>query len=262
VIELRSARSRWAAQIVATLLVLPFAFPLAAAVRVSLSGEGWANYRAVLSRPELPGFFRNSLLIAAGTVALTYAATMLAAYAFARLHVHGREIMFYVMLAALTLPPSALIIPLFITVQRVGLLDTYWAVILPLVALSVPLNVLLARGFMASLPVEVFDAASIDGAGPWLTFRHVVLPLSRPISAVVVVWSFLAAWNEYLMPLLFLQDPAKQTITQIPQFFAAQYNSDYTKIVAGTILIALPTVAVYLLLQRFFERGITAGAVK
>jgi ABC-type glycerol-3-phosphate transport system permease component len=166
------------------------------------------------------------------------------------------------MLAALTLPPSALIIPLFITVQRIGLLDTYWAVILPLVALSVPLNVLLARGFMASLPVEVFDAASIDGAGPWLTFRHVVLPLSRPISAVVVVWSFLAAWNEYLMPLLFLQDPAKQTITQIPQFFAAQYNSDYTKIVAGTILIALPTVAVYLLLQRFFERGITAGAVK
>ena len=261
-IETRTRAARWLLQVLLTLLVVPFAFPLAAAVRASLSGEGWANYVAVLTLPELPSFFRNSLIIAALTVALTYACTMCAAYSFARLRLWGRELIFYGLLAALTLPPAALTVPLFITVQELGLLDTYAAVVAPLVALSIPFNVLLARGFLASLPTEIFDAAHVDGCGPWLTFRHVVLPLSRPISAVVVVWSFVTAWNEYLLPLLFLQDADRQTVTLVPQFFSAQYNSDYTKIIAGSIIIALPTVLVYLLLQRYFERGLTAGAVK
>ena len=172
------------------------------------------------------------------------------------------EALFYVMLLALTMPSAALTVPLYITVQRIGLLDNYLSVILPLVALAIPFNVLLARAYVAGLPEELFEAAKLDGCGTLRTFWYLVLPLTRPISAVVVVWTFVASWNEYLLPLLFLQSPDKQVITQLPQFFTSQYGSDQAKIIAGAVVVALPTVIVYLALQRFFERGLTAGALK
>lgn len=261
-LEIRGTLRRVLAQVALTLLVLPFAFPLVAMVQGSLGGDGFGNYAAVLALPELRLFFRNSLVIAAGTVALAYACTMLAAFAFAKLQLRWKEVLFYVMLLALTMPSAALTVPLYITVQRIGLLDNYLSVILPLVALAIPFNVLLARAYVAGLPEELFEAAKLDGCGTLRTFWYLVLPLTRPISAVVVVWTFVASWNEYLLPLLFLQSPDKQVITQLPQFFTSQYGSDQAKIIAGAVVVALPTVIVYLALQRFFERGLTAGALK
>jgi raffinose/stachyose/melibiose transport system permease protein len=261
-IETHSRRGRLLLQLGTTLLILPFVYPLVTMVQVSLSGEGWANYGAVLSRPELPGFFRNSVMIAGGTVLLTYAATMLAAFAFAKLKMRFKEFFFYLILATLTLPVAALTVPLFLTVYRLGLFDTIWAVVLPLTALNLAFNVLLARGFISRLPDELLEAARIDGANTLRIFWSVILPLTRPISAVVVVWSFVSAWNEYLLPLLFLQTLGQQPVTLIPSFFSGQYSSDQTKIAAASVIIALPTVLVYLTLQRFFDRGITAGAVK
>ena len=242
----------FAPQIMLTVLVLPFTLSLMAMVKVSLSGEGWQNYAAVLRLPEFPRAFLNSVLLALAVVVVTYVTTMLAAYGFARLKLPMGEFFFYAILATMTLPGAALMVPLFIVVQNAGLLDSLWAVIIPLVALVLPLNVLLARNFVAGLPREVFEAATIDGCGTLRIFRYIVLPLSRPISAVVVVWSFLSAWNEYLLPLLFLQSGDKQTITLMPQYFTSRFGSDQTKIIACTVLIAAPTILV--------ERGMIAGA--
>jgi raffinose/stachyose/melibiose transport system permease protein len=262
-LEFRRLRSRVALQILLTVAIVPFVFPLAVMVGVSATGDGLlANYAAVLSRPELPVFFFNSLRICAGVVLLSYVITMLAAYALAKLPLRGRELSFYLIVGALTLPSAALIVPLFITIRQIGLYNNPLAVILPLAALQTAFNVLIARSFISSIPDEILEAARVDGAGSFSILFRIILPLSRPITAVVIVWSFIGAWNEYLLPLLFLQDTSQQTLTLLPTFFRGQFAADQTKILAASVVIALPTVICYIVFQRFFERGLTAGALK
>lgn len=134
--------------------------------------------------------------------------------------------------------------------------------ILPLAALQVPFGVLLTRTFITSLPDEMFEAARVDGAGALHTFIHLVIPLTRPIAAAVLIFTLVGSWNDYLMPLVFLQDPAMQTITLVPQFFIGQFSNDQTKVLASAVLTAIPEVIAYLCLQRLFERGLAAGAIK
>lgn len=259
------ARSRWGKvllQVVLTLMVIPFAFPLVVMVQGSLAGEGWRNYLAVLSVPRFPKFFINSTIIAASVIVIVYAVTMMAAYGFSRLRLKFREIYFWMLLACLTLPEVVLLTPLFVTATQVGLYNTRISVILPLAALQVPFAVLLTRNYISGIPDEMFQAAQVDGAGSFRTFRHVVLPLTRPIGAAIVIFTLIGAWNAYLMPLVFLQSPDLQTITLVPQFFVGQFSNDQTKILASAVIIALPTVIAYLSLQKLFERGLAAGALK
>ena len=261
--EIKTVSGRIAFQVVVTVLVLPYLAPLVIMVWTSFLGQGVvANYSAVLGQPLLPRFFLNSTIISVGTVAITFAATMLAAFALAKLDLPWKNLIFYVLLAALTLPPAALMVPLFITVMSLGMFDTYWAVMLPLAALGIPFTVILARTYIEGLPDDLLDAAKIDGATTFQAFLLIILPLCGPIAAVIIVWSMLGAWNEYMLPLLFMQDPAKQTITQLPTFFVSQYGNDDTKIITASVITSLPVVAVYLALQRYIERGLTAGAVK
>ncbi|GAA3701035.1 carbohydrate ABC transporter permease [Nonomuraea antimicrobica] len=259
---MRTIRTGWN-QLLVTLAVAPFVIPLAVMVGRSVGGEGFLrNYGAVLNRPEMLTFLRNSVVIAAGTVAVTFVCTMLASYALAKLPLRGREVAFYLIVAALTLPSAALTVPLFINVRNLGLYDTPWAVILPIAALQTAFGVFLARGFMAGIPDETIDAARVDGANSFRVFWYIVLPLSRPVAAVVIVWTFVSAWNEYLLPLLFLQEVDQQTVTLLPSYFVGQFQADQPKVFAATVLIALPTVICYIAFSRFFERGIMAGSIK
>ncbi|MGS2619648.1 carbohydrate ABC transporter permease [Micromonospora sp. LZ34] len=260
--EFRSLPSRIGAQLLVTVIAVPYLLPLVAMVRSSLRGDGLDNYVTVLREPNFAQFFVNSALIGLGSIALTYTCTMLAGYAFARLRIRGKELFFYALLATLTLPAVMILVPLFLTIQRLGLLDTYWAVILPLAAGGVPFCVLLARNFLADLDDSIFDAAKVDGCGTFGVLWRIVLPLSHPLAAVIALWSFLAAWNEFLLPLLFLQDPKRQAITQIPTFFSSFYGGDQAKVVAASVLVATPILLLYLGLQRFFERGLTGGVLK
>jgi raffinose/stachyose/melibiose transport system permease protein len=260
--ETRSKASQWVLQIVLTLMVLPFIFPIVAMVQGSLAGIGWGNYEAVLSRPELPLFFRNSILISAATIVIVYLCTMAAAFAFSKLHIRGREVYFWMILAALTLPEVVLLTPLFSTTLQLGLYNTYWSVILPLAALQIPFTVLLTRSFMNGIPDGLLEAARIDGATTLSAFWHIILPLTRPIAAAIVVLTFLGSWNNFLLPLVFLQGPDTQTITLLPTFFIGQFNNDQTKVLAAAVITALPIMIAYLLLQRLFEKGLAAGAIK
>ncbi len=261
-LTVRSKAGRVVLQVVLTALALPFFLPLVAMVQGSLGGLGWGNYRAVLSVPELPLFFRNSVIIAAVTIAIVYSATMLAAFGFAKLRIRGREVMFWMMMVALTLPGVVLLAPLFATTTSLGLYNTYWAVILPLSALQIPFAVLLARNFASGIPDELIDASRIDGASTFRGFWHIVLPLMRPIGAAIFIFTLIGAWNEYLFPLVFLVDPSTQTITQLPSFFVGQFSNDQTKVLASAVITAIPEVVAYLSLQRLFERGLAAGALK
>lgn len=258
-------RSRWSKvflQVLVTLLVLPYLFPLVAMVLGSLAGEGLKNYQTVLSVAEVPLFFRNSLIIAGATVFLVYACTMLAAFGFSKLYIRGKEVFFWMMLAALTLPEVVLLTPLFVTATTLNLYDTFFAVFLPLAALQIPFTILLTRNYIDGIPDELFGAARVDGANAWQAFWYIILPLTRPIAAAIVVLTLIGAWNDYLLPLVFLQSPDNQTITLLPQFFVGQYNDDRTKVLASAVIIAVPSIIAYLGLQRLFERGLAAGALK
>jgi multiple sugar transport system permease protein/raffinose/stachyose/melibiose transport system permease protein len=260
--EARRLSSRIVLQAVLTIMVLPFLFPLISMVQESLAGQGWGNYKAVWDTGVVPQFFRNSIIIAAGVIIIVYCLTMLSAFGFAKLHIRGREIYFWMMLAALTMPEVVLLTPLFSTAIHLNLYNTYFSVILPLAALQIPFCVLLTRNFVNGIPDELFDAARVDGASAARIFWSIIVPLTRPMAAAIIILTLIGAWNDYLLPLVFLQTPATQTITLLPSYFVSEFSNDQTKVVASAVITAIPEIIAYLCLQGLFERGLTAGALK
>lgn len=260
--DIKSTRSRIVLQVLATLIVIPYLLPLVAMVQGSLAGRGFANYMKVFDTGMVPIYFRNSIIIAGCTIALVYVCTMLAAFGFAKLRIWGKEFWFWMLLIALTMPEAVLLTPLFVTASTFDLYNELIAVILPLAALQVPFAVLLARSFFTGVPNELMEAGRIDGAGVLQVFWHLVLPLTRPIAGAIVVLTLINSWNAYLLPMLMLNDPGKQVVTLLPSYFLSQYTNDQTGVLAAAVITAVPVVVAYLLLQRTFERGLAAGALK
>ena len=261
-LEVRHLRSRIILQVVLALLTIPFLLPLVQMVRGAFAGRGFDNFVVVWETGVVPTFFRNSALLSISVIAVVYVGSMTAAFGFSKLRVRGKEIYFWMMIVALTLPEVILLSPLFVTFTKLQMYDTLIAVVLPLAAVQLPFAVLLARNFYDGIPTELIDAARIDGASVPRLFWHVVLPLTKPIASAVVVLTLINAWNNYLLPLVFLQDRSNQVVTLLPQFFIGQYSNDQTKILAAALMAAVPTILAYVLLQKNFERGLSAGALK
>lgn len=250
-------------QTLATALVLPFALPLWWIASISFQGQGpLANYSAVLTQTPFFQFLTNSAIISASTIAIVFVCTMLASFALAKLRVPGREYVFLVTVSGMMLPVIALTVPLFQMVRNAQLFNNYLAVILPLCAVILPMTILLTRNFIRGVPDQLLEAAKIDGATSFTTLYTIVIPLAKPIIAVIIVWAFLNSWNEFLLPLLFLQDPTMQAITQVPTYFTSTYGSNVPRIFSALMLMCLPVIIAYLAFQKFFERGLTAGALK
>ena len=249
-------------QVVLTILALLFALPLILLFEVSFQGQGIGNYQAVLSLPQLPQAFLNSAIVTGSTICIVYVVTLLAGYAFSKLELKGKSILFNAVLVGLMLPSVAMIVPLFLTVKALHLFDNYLALILPYSAFALPFTLILMRNFLDGIPNEFIEAARIDGCNSFTTFLWIIWPLSKAISVVVIVWTFLGAWNEYFLALVFMRDDSMQMITQMPQYFVGVYTQDTGKIFAALVLISLPVMIIYLSLQRYFENGMTSGAIK
>ncbi|WP_129339121.1 carbohydrate ABC transporter permease [Cellulomonas endophytica] len=260
--EARTPAARLGLQLLAVVLVVPFVLPLVAMVQGSLAGAGLGNYAKVFATGVVGTYFRNSVVLAAATIALVYVTTMLAAFGFAKLRIAGREVWFWVLVLALTMPEAVLLTPLFVTASTFDVYNQPIAVILPLAALQVPFTVMLARTFFAGIPSELMEAGRVDGASIVQVFWRIVLPLTRPIAAAIVVLTLINAWNAYLLPLLMLNDPGQQVVTLLPSFFTSQYTNDQTGVLAAAVITAVPEVVAYLCLQKYFERGLAAGALK
>jgi raffinose/stachyose/melibiose transport system permease protein len=260
--DVRSRSSRLTLQLVATLMILPIVAPLVFGIQGSLGGLGLGNYVKVYETGVLPTVFLNSAIIAVCTIGIVYACTMLAAFGFSKLRIAGKEIWFWVLLAALTVPEAVLLTPLFVVASNFDLYNELPAVILPLVALQLPFTILIARNFFDGIPNELIEAARVDGANYLQAFVRVVMPLTRPIAAAIVVLTLITSWNTYLLPMLMLNSPSKQVVTLLPSFFTSQYTNDQTGVLAAAVMTAIPAVIVYLLFQKYFERGIAAGALK
>lgn len=260
--EIRSRRARIILQLLVTIAVVPFVIPIATMVSESLQGAGWSNYAAVLAVPGFPRFFLNSAIVAGGAIIIVYVTTMMAAFGFSKLRIRNREVFFWLMMAALTVPEVVLIAPLYSTAVTLHLLGTFWSVLIPIAALQIPFTVLIARGYVDGIPHTLFEAAILDGADSWRIFRYILLPLSRPIATALVVLVLINAWNSYLLPKVFLIGDNMGVVTLLPEFFRRQYNDDLPKVLAAAVITAIPTIVAYVVLQRQFERGMSAGAIK
>jgi raffinose/stachyose/melibiose transport system permease protein len=222
----------------------------------------WDNYWSILSGPRYWQLLLNSLVISVLTVVLTLATASMAAFVFAHVRFFGSRFLLQYLLLGLMFPAATAILPLFIKIRDLGLLDTYWGVVLPQVAFGLGMSVLLFRNFFRQLPAELFDAAQVDGCGYIRFFRYVTLPMSRPILAVVGVIVFVHSWNSYLLPLVVLNRDSIYPWPLGMMAYQGEYSTDWQLVLAFVTLTILPALVMFIAAQKYLVAGLTAGAVK
>jgi multiple sugar transport system permease protein len=220
------------------------------------------NFRSIFADPTLPAprWFINSLGIASVFTSLVLIIDALAGYAYARMEFPGRNLLFGLLLATLVMPGLMFLIPNYLTVNRIGWLNTYQGVMAP--GLAGVFGVFFMRQFFQGIPKELEEAARIDGAGTWTTFYRVVLPLAKGALATLAVITFMASWNEFLWPLLVLNDRTMQTLPVGLATIQGQYTFDYGKLMAGAAVTAIPVLVLYMFLQRYIVQSVAMTGLK
>ena len=219
-------------------------------------------YGAILGDPAFWRYLGNSMLISSAAVILTLIVGSAAAYVFAQIRFFGSNFLFSYLLLGLMFPFATAILPLFIKIRDIGLLDTYWAVILPQTAFGLSLAILLFRTFFAQLPRELFEAAYIDGCGYVRFFLRFTLPLSTPILATVGVFVFVQSWNNFLLPLVVLNSREVFTWPLGMMQYRGEYVTQWNQTLAFVTLSLIPAVVFFLAAQKYIVAGLTGGAVK
>jgi raffinose/stachyose/melibiose transport system permease protein len=222
----------------------------------------WSNYWDILTSLRYWQVLGNSLLIAALTVFLTLVVSSMAAFTFAHLRFFGDRFLLSYMMLGLLFPVATAILPLFIKIRDLGLLDSYWGIVLPQVAFSLAMSILLLRVAFKQLPVELLDAAMMDGCGYFRYFFFITLPLSGPVLSTVAIISFVGSWNSYLLPLVVLNSESRYPWTLGLMAYQGQYTTSWQLVLAFITLTILPAILIFLLAQRYIVAGLTAGAVK
>ena len=221
-----------------------------------------SNYTDTLTSGSFWRQLVNSVLIAAISTAMVVAFAALAAFVFARRAFPGREVLFTIFTLGLLFPAAVAILPLFILVRELGLLDNPLGIALPEAAFGLPLTILILRPFFRSIPQDLEDAASIDGCSSFDFFWRILLPLSRPVLATVAVLAIVASWNQFLLPLVMLSTESNWTLPLGVTNFSTQYTTDTARILAYTTLALVPALVFYVVAERQLVGGLTSGAVK
>ena len=222
----------------------------------------WKNYWDILTGFRYWQVLGNSLVISVLTTFLTLALSSMAAFTFAHLRFFGDRFLLNYIQLGLLFPLATAIPPLFIKVRDLGLLDTYWGVVLPQVAFSLAMSVLLLRSAFKQLPGELLDAAMMDGCGYFRFFFYVTLPLSGPILSTVAIISFVDSWNAYLLPLIVFNSESRYPWTLGLMAYQGQYSTQWQLVLAFITLTILPAILMFLMAQSYIVSGLTAGAVK
>ncbi|GGK16570.1 sugar ABC transporter permease [Streptomyces camponoticapitis] len=269
-----SRRPRWTPGritmlVCALALVLLWVLPLAWALATSLKPEAetartplrWIGseitfdaYEKVWESGDLGRWLFNTAYISVMTTVLTVLLCAMAAYGFSRTEFRGRRLLYGLVLAGIMVPPQVLMAPLFAEMVSLGLVDTYWGVILPQIA--VPAMVFILVKFFEGVPRELEEAAYVDGAGRWRVFWQIVMPLSRPVLAAVAIFTFIQTWNNFLWPFLVTTDPNGMTLPVGLVNVQSSYGVRYAQMMASVILGGLPLLVVFALFQRQIVRGV------
>ncbi len=226
------------------------------------------NFRAVIGTQDVDGgwlFGRqllNSLLVSVATASVGLALSTTAAYALSRWAFPGKDRTMAAFLVTQMFPGVVMLIPLYVLLDTLGLLDSLLGLILVYATTAVPFSVWTLKGYFDTIPRELEEAALLDGASRWTTFWKVILPLTRPALAVTGLFSFMTAWNEFILAATLLGDPRAYTLPVVLQRYVDDYGTEWGRFAAGAILVSLPVVALFFALQRHFVEGLTAGGVK
>ncbi len=221
----------------------------------------WSNYPKAIDYIPFGRYLLNTLLVCAGSVAGNVFSATLVAYSFGILRWRGRNLLFKLLLATMLLPPQVTMVPVFVIFRYMGMIDTYWPLILPSF-FGVPFFIFLMRQFYLGIPYDLVEAARIDGCREWTIYWRIILPLSGPAIATVGLFSFIWAWTDFMNPLIYLQDQNKFTLSLGLQQFQESHNAQWAMLMAASTLITLPMVILFFALQKYFVEGIATTGLK
>jgi ABC-type glycerol-3-phosphate transport system permease component len=258
--------------VLAIIILLPFFWMVSVSLKpatepFSIPARLWPQHPTLDNyvtafRPEFRTYFLNSLVVSLSTVAITVTLGLLAAYSFTRNESKALLALMTLVIGAQMFPSSAIIIPIYRLMKSVDLLNTYASLIIAYVTITLPVAIWMLRGFLARLPIELDEAAALDGAGPLRAFFLIIVPLASPGLVATAVFVLIVTWQEFLFALSFTSTKDMRTLPVGMNDFIGQYGIRYGELMASSVLVSLPVVAVFFLLQRQFVAGLTAGAVK
>lgn len=231
----------------------PFALPTA---------PRWQNYAEVWGTAHVGVYFQNSVVVTAVSMAVILGAGTLAAFALGRYRFLGNELLFVFFLSGIMVPIRLAVIPLFVMMRDLGLLDTFWSLVLVYSASGLPSAIFILAGFLHTVPQELDEAARIDGAGELGVLLRVVLPLLRPALAIVTVYNIIPIWNDFFFPLVFIHQDHLKTLPLGLTVFFGEFQTNWALVFAGLTVAAAPVLLLYVLMSRLFIRGLTAGALR
>jgi alpha-1,4-digalacturonate transport system permease protein len=233
-----------------------FSFPM------TLFPKHWTflNYAATFTRGNFIVYFSNTVFVSVSSTIITVIINIMAGYALSKYIFPGRDLIFVLMIATLMIPLQVIMIPIFLQLKKMHMLNSLWGIIIPPAA--TPTGIFLARQYMTTLPDSLIEASRIDGGGEFFIFRKIIFPLAKPVAATIAIFAFMWRWNDYLWPLIVITKNSKQTIQQALAAFVGQYQINWAELLAMTTVAIIPIIVVFLFMQRFFMQGITAGAVK
>jgi len=260
--------------VLAVVTALVMAFPLWVMLTTAFSGQrtfdadvsviprrfSLDNFSRVFAAWPVGTWFGNSVVVSVITTVVTVVVSVLAGYAFAKLRFPFKTPLFLLLLATMMIPTQAILVPQFRIVNSLGLIGTFWAVIIPGAAAT--FGIFLARQFMLAIPNELMEAAELDGAGSLRIFWSIVLPLCKPLLAVLTLLALMYQWNDFLWPLIALKDPTLYTLPIGLQFLQGQYRTDYGALMAMTLIAVAPLVVLFLAFQRFFVQGLATTGIR
>jgi len=234
-------------------------------IPVTLLPQKWtlSAYQMVMdpTRANLPIAYVNSIIITTGTVLSVLLTSSMGGFVFARLDFPGRDYLFYFVLSTTMVPFLTLLIPLYIVIRELNLLNSLWGVWVPSIFSS--FGIFLCRQFVYGIPRELYDAAKIDGSGDFGIYRNIIVPLTKPVLSALAIFVFLGSFNAYLWPLVVLNDEDKLTLPLIIARMANRFGgTDYQAVMAGSVLVSIPPLIVFLIFQKNFVRGIALTGLK
>lgn len=257
--------------LMALIMLLPFLWMLSASLKYDKDvfefpiqwiprSPVWSNYVSIWTEIPFLTFFANTFKLTIVITFLQLATSSFAAYAFAKLEFKGRKFLFFTYIASIAVPWQAYMVPQFIMMRQLNLVDTHWSLIL-LQAFSA-FGVFLLRQFFVSVPDELLDAARIDGLSEYGIYFRIMLPLAKPALATLTIFTAVATWNDFMGPLIYLQSESLKTIQLGLRMFIQQYSSDYSLIMAASLVSVIPVLILFIAFQRFFVQGIGTTGLK
>lgn len=222
----------------------------------------WSNYEAALTTGNMLKYFLNSFIVTGCTIALTLTASLMATYALTRLVWKGRKALNQIFMLGLTVPIHAAILPVFIILRNLRMTNSYQALIVPYTAFALAMAIMICESFIENIPVELEEAACMDGCGVYRIFFQIILPLMKPAFSTIAIFTFLQAWNELMFAVIFISDSNYRTLSVGIQTLSGSYTTEWGPIGAALVIATFPTLLVYIFMSKKIQDSLIAGAVK